>query len=85
MCGVLKKSTFAYLKFHICIPKIPHLHTTAYFDLLIVVYNPYYGNFFPLTFWAKKCFLGEKHQKMRLAAKIFWILGPLRGGGDILS
>ena len=24
MCGVLKKSIFAYLKFHICIPKILH-------------------------------------------------------------
>ena len=29
MCGVLKKSLFAYLKFHICIPKILHLHTTT--------------------------------------------------------
>ena len=27
MYGVLKKSIFAYLKFHICIPKILYLHT----------------------------------------------------------
>ena len=29
MCGVLNKSIFAYLKFHICIRKILYLHTKS--------------------------------------------------------
>ena len=52
MCGVLKKSIFAYLKFHICIPKILHLHTTAYFDLEILSKGKHHyceGQYFMLS------------------------------------
>ena len=37
--------------------------------------TPLSVNFFPLTFWVKNSvFLGEKHQKIPLAAKFFRIL-----------
>ena len=52
MCGVLKKSIFAYLKFHICVPKILHLHTTAYFDLEILSKGKHHyceGQYFMLS------------------------------------